>query len=69
MWGFLVLGGLFVVIGALYVILPTTNAHRTIVVFYGICQLFYNLGKPCTFIEIRGLTNVASQARIPPRLL
>lgn len=45
MWGFLVLGGLFVLVGALYVTLPSTNAHVAIVVFYGICQLFYNLGK------------------------
>ena len=48
-WGFLTLGGLFIVVGALYVTLPNTNAHAVIVVFYGICQLFYNLGKPCTF--------------------
>lgn len=45
MWGFLILGGLFIVVGALYVTLPSTNAHVAIVVFYGICQLFYNLGK------------------------
>lgn len=45
MWGFLILGGLFIVLGALYVTLPNTNAHVAIVVFYGICQLFYNLGK------------------------
>ena len=45
MWGFLILGGLFIVVGALYVTLPTTNAHAAIVVFYGICQLFYNLGE------------------------
>lgn len=45
-WGFLILGGLFIVVGALYVTLPNTNAHAAIVVFYGICQLFYNLGKP-----------------------
>ena len=48
-WGFLILGGLFIVVGALYVTLPSTNAHAVIVVFYGICQLFYNLGKPRTF--------------------
>lgn len=45
MWGFLILGGLFIIVGALYVTLPSTNAHVAIVVFYGICQLFYNLGK------------------------
>ena len=44
-WGFLILGGLFIVVGALYVTLPETNAHAAIVVFYGICQLFYNLGE------------------------
>ena len=48
-WGFLILGGLFIVVGALYVTLPSTNAHAAIVVLYGICQLFYNLGKSCTF--------------------
>ena len=47
MWGFLILGGLFIIVGALYVTLPHTNAHVAIVVFYGICQLFYNLGKCC----------------------
>ena len=45
MWGFLILGGLFIIVGALYVTLPHTNAHVATVVFYGICQLFYNLGK------------------------
>lgn len=45
MWGYLILGALFVVVGGLYVTLPTTNAHVTIILFYGICQLFYNLGK------------------------
>ena len=49
MWGFLILGGLFIVVGALYVTLPSTNAHVAIVVFYGICQLFYNLGKSLPF--------------------
>lgn len=44
-WGFLVLGTLFIIVGALYITLPTTNAHVAIVAFYGICQLFYNLGK------------------------
>ena len=43
-WGFLILGVLFVIVGAIYVTLPTTNAHVAIVIFYGICQLFYNIG-------------------------
>ena len=47
MWGFLILGGLFIIVGALYVTLPHTKAHVAIVVFYGICQLFYNLGRSC----------------------
>ncbi|KAL6714800.1 hypothetical protein ACLMJK_007060 [Lecanora helva] len=47
-YGFLVLGALFVIVGALYMTLPTTNAHAVIVVFYGICQLFYNLGPNTT---------------------
>ena len=51
MWGFLILGGLFIVVGALYVTLPNTNAHVAIVVFYGICQLFYNLGESYTFTD------------------
>ena len=47
-WGFLILGSLFIIVGALYITLPTTNAHVAMVTFYGICQLFYNLGKrPC----------------------
>lgn len=49
LWGFLILGALFIIVGALYVTLPSTNAHVAIVVFYGICQLFYNLGKFCSF--------------------
>ena len=44
MWGFLILGILFTVVGSLYMTLPTTNADVVIVVFYGICQLFYNFG-------------------------
>lgn len=48
MWGFLILGGLFIIVGALYVTLPHTKAHVAIVVFYGICQLFYNLGPNTT---------------------
>ena len=47
MWGFLILGALFIIVGALYVTLPSTNAHVTNVVFYGICQLFYNFGRSC----------------------
>ena len=58
-WGFLILGGLFIVVGALYVTLPSTNAHAAIVVFYGICQLFYNLGKSCIIAWI----NVGSKMR------
>ena len=50
-WGFLILGGLFIVVGALYVTLPSTNAHVAIVIFYGICQLFYNLGRSYTFTK------------------
>jgi hypothetical protein len=45
MGGFMVLGGLFIVVGALYVTLPSTNAHVAIVVLYGVCQLFFNLGE------------------------
>ena len=47
MWGFLILGGLFIIVGALYVTLQHTHAHVAIVVFYGLCQLFYNLGRSC----------------------
>lgn len=45
LWGFIILGGLFVVVGSMYVTLPTTKAHLGIVIFYGLCQLFYNLGE------------------------
>lgn len=43
-WGFIILAGLFIIVGALYTTLPSTNAHVAIVVFYELCQLFYNLG-------------------------
>lgn len=45
MWGFILLGGLFLVVGALYMTLPSTKAHLGIVIFYGLCQLFFNLGE------------------------
>ena len=45
MWGFVLLGGLFVVVGAMYMTLSTTKAHLGIVIFYGLCQLFFNLGE------------------------
>ena len=45
MWGFILLGGLFVVVGAMYMTLPSTKAHLGIVIFYGLCQLFFNLGE------------------------
>ena len=50
-WGFLILGTLFIIVGALYITLPVTNAHVAIVTLYGICQLFYNLGEPSPFIR------------------
>ncbi|KAL9137526.1 MAG: hypothetical protein Q9175_001269 [Cornicularia normoerica] len=65
MWGFLILGGLFIIVGALYMTLPSTNAHVAIVVFYGICQLFYNLGKfyPLTSLtKCRGLLTLQSRS-------
>ena len=45
MWGFVLLAGLFVVVGAMYITLPSTKAHLGIVIFYGLCQLFFNLGE------------------------
>ncbi|KAK4693300.1 hypothetical protein P7C71_g4075, partial [Lecanoromycetidae sp. Uapishka_2] len=66
-YGFLVLGFLFIIVGALYITLPSTNAHVAIVVFYGICQLFYNLGpNTTTFIkhfrhDIAALATVSQQ--------
>ena len=45
MWGFIFLAGLFVVVGAMYMTLPRTKAHLGIVIFYGLCQLFFNLGE------------------------
>ena len=44
MWGFVSLAPLFVIVGALYVTLPRTRAHVAIVVFYQLCNLFFNLG-------------------------
>ena len=71
MSGFLILGALFIIVGALYVTLPNTNAHVAIVVFYGICQLFYNLGK---FIHLQlndtqRLANKTIQVQTPLPLL
>ena len=66
MWGFLILGVLFIVVGALYVTLPSTNAHVAIVLFYGICQLFYNLGKssPLTNVtQCKGLLTVQLRSK------
>ena len=67
-WGFLILGGLFIVLGALYVTLPTTNAHAAIVVFYGICQLFYNLGESlhCLVTNERFNSSIRIQAQTAP---
>lgn len=44
MWGFISLAPLFVIVGALYVTLPKTQAHVAIVIFYQFCNLFFNLG-------------------------
>ena len=44
--GFLILGTMFVIVGALYVTLEGTRANVVVIVFYGICQLFFNLGVP-----------------------
>ena len=44
MWGFISLAPLFVIVGALYVTLPKTRAHVAIVIFYQLCNLFFNLG-------------------------
>lgn len=45
MWGFVSLAPLFVIVGALYVTLPRTRAHVAIVIFYQLCNLFFNLGR------------------------
>ena len=45
-WGFGALAILFVIIGAMYIKLPTTNQHVAIVVFYALAQFFFDLGKP-----------------------
>lgn len=44
-WGFVILAGLFVIVGALYITLPTTHAYVAIVLFYQLCHLFFNLGQ------------------------
>lgn len=68
-WGFLILGPLFVVVGALYITLPTTNAHVAIVVFYGICQLFYYLGT-LDWPNLQSLRNlILYKVQIRPPLL
>ncbi|MCJ1393914.1 hypothetical protein MMC18_006790 [Xylographa bjoerkii] len=46
--GFLILAVLFPIVGALYVCLGNTSAAPSIVVFYVLCQLFYNLGPNTT---------------------
>lgn len=58
MYGFLILGVLFIIVGALYITLPSTNAHAAIVVFYGICQLFYNLGKVHLCSELKAIDSL-----------
>lgn len=45
LWGFLILGALFVVVGSMYLTLPSTNAHLGVVICYGFCQLFFNFGR------------------------
>ena len=49
-WGFGALAILFVIVGAMYIKLPTTNHHAAIVVFYALAQFFFDLGKPILFV-------------------
>lgn len=44
-WGFGALSVLFVIVGSLYITLPSTGAVGAIVTFYELCQPFFNLGK------------------------
>ncbi len=44
MWGFVVLGALFVIVGTLYVTLINSDSRVVIVVIYALCQLFFNIG-------------------------
>ena len=44
MWGFAALAPLFIIVGALYINLPTTHAYVAIVIFYQLCNFFFNLG-------------------------
>ena len=43
-WGFSALTILFIIVGALYMTLPTTNANVAIVFFYALTNFFFNLG-------------------------
>ena len=43
-WGFGSLTILFIIVGAMYMTLPTTNAHVAIVFFYALANFFFNLG-------------------------
>lgn len=45
MWGFLILGIVFVVVGALYMTAQRTHAYIAAVSLYAVCQFFFSLGR------------------------
>ena len=45
MWSFLILAALFVIVGALYVVLLGKNSAAAIVAVYVLCQFFFNAGE------------------------
>ena len=45
MWGFLILGSVFVVVGALYMTAQSTHAYIATVSLYAVCQFFFSLGR------------------------
>lgn len=44
-WGFSILTVLFIIVGAMYMKLPTTHANIAIVFFYALANFFFDLGK------------------------
>jgi PHS family inorganic phosphate transporter-like MFS transporter len=68
LYGFLVLAGLFVVVGICFVTLVGTRYSSAVIVLYSLCNLFFNFGElplpSCSECSISRLT--PSQAQTPP---
>jgi hypothetical protein len=63
MWAFITLGGLFVIVGVMYITLVDTNKRVAIIVIYALCQFFFNLG---TSILCPLYADVLNQTCLPP---